>query len=211
MKSQYHRLMLVTNSSETLCDDYLKFIELCARSGITALQLRHKTASYESLFQFGLMLKKVLSPYRIPLIVNDNVNLAIELDADGVHLGQADGSPQKARDLLGSEKIIGVTIDSINDLHDANLLPINYVGVGAIFPTQNKPDVKTIWGIDGLSKLSMISEHNIVAIGGINESNIRDVMLAGAKGVAVIGAIHNTINPSLTIKRFKKIIGEVYV
>ena len=138
----------------------------------------------------------MLDPLHIPLIINDHIDVAIELNASGVHLGQSDGDPLLARQRLGSDKIIGLSIDSKDQLLAANDLPLDYVGIGAVFPTTSKHHVSTVWGIDGLKKLAKISKHPIVGIGGINKKNTEEVMLAGASGIAVIAALHDADDPS---------------
>lgn len=195
------KLTLVTHQNQTPINDYLGFIKVCARAGITAVQLRDKQSSFEDCLALGQALKEILAPFSIPLIINDNIDLTIALDADGIHLGQSDGCPIKARQRLGTNKIIGISIDSIENLLTANQLPIDYVGIGAIFTTQSKSNVKTIWGLDGLSHLSSLSQHPIIAIGGINEINAEHVMRAGADGIAVIGAIHDSVCPADTVKK----------
>lgn len=207
-KPPYYSLTLVTNKQNSPLHDYLKFIHSCAKAGVTAVQLREKNMSYAALIEFGEEIQKILIPLNIPLIINDNVELAIALNAAGVHLGQTDHCPQKARTQLGSEKIIGVSIDSLANLHEANQLPINYVGIGSIFPTQNKANVATIWGTAGLKQAAALSTHPVVAIGGINERNAPDVISAGANGIAAIGAFHNAIDLSTTIKTLLQIIND---
>lgn len=206
MNHQFYKLMLVTNKRNIPEDEYLQLIQVCAISGITAVQLREKSLSYRSLLKLGRALKEILSPLNIPLIVNDHVNLALELDAEGVHLGQADGDAKVARDLLGPDKIIGISIDSMANLQVANELPIDYVGIGAIFPTRNKANVTTIWDIAGLKQASLLSKHPIVAIGGIHENNAAAVMQAGSQGIAAIGAFHDTIDPGVTTKKLRSIV-----
>lgn len=201
MKNNDIPLTLVTQKQSIPLDDYLTFIKNCAQLGITAIQLREKSLHYDELKQFGKEIQTIIKPYGIPLIVNDNIELAMEIDADGVHLGQSDGSPTIARERLGNDKIIGVSIDSIENLEEANQLHINYVGIGSIFPTSNKHNVKTIWGSDGLKKLAKISKHPIIAIGGINTTNVDEVYTAGANGIAVIGAIHEALDLEDTIKK----------
>lgn len=200
------KLTLVTNQNKTPVSNYLEFIKACAEAGVTAVQLRDKQSSYQDCLAFGQALKDILTPFSIPLIINDNIDLAIALDAEGVHLGQTDGCPITARQRLGSQKIIGISIDSVENLLTANQLPIDYVGVGAIFPTNNKNNVATLWGLEGLSHLSSISKHPIIAIGGINESNAEDVMCSGAQGIAVIGAIHDSVCPTDTVKKLRATI-----
>ncbi len=206
MKTSFFKLMLITHRRNTPLDEYLSFIKICAASGITSVQLREKHLSFPELLDFGKQLQKTLRPFLIPLIINDFPELALVLDADGVHLGQTDGDVRATRRLLGGDKIIGLTVDSLNQLHVANTLPIDYVGVGAIFPTQNKVDVAMTWGSDGLKPLSSLSKHPIIAIGGIIDSNVNDVMQAGAQGIAAIGAFHDASDPASITRTLRNII-----
>lgn len=200
------KLTLITRKGNIPVNEYLTFIKNCAQAGVTAVQLREKQLSYASLIEFGKQLQAILKPLQIPLIINDNVDLALELDADGVHLGQSDGCPNTARQRLGSKKIIGLSVDSFENVDEANHLPINYIGVGAIFPTHNKPDVSTFWDIHGLKKIAAVSKHPIIAVGGINEANAESVMQAGANGIAVIGAAHDVPDPAKSLKTIRHII-----
>src|SRR5699024_3956791 len=118
----------------------------------------------------------------------------------GVHLGQNDGDAISARLLLGQDKIIGVTVNTFEELEQANQLPIDYIGLGAVFPTQTKVNVRTIWGIDNLAKACQLAKHPIVAIGGIDETNGQSVIQAGVTGIAAVGAIHNSSSPAKTIQ-----------
>ena len=186
--------------------DYLQLISQCASSGITSVQLREKQQTPEYLFTFGQQLKRILDPLNIPLIINDDLELAIALDAGGVHLGQTDGDPRLARKRLGPNKKIGLSIDSTEHLIAANALPIDYVGVGAIFSTANKHNVATFWGLHGLQQLATHAKHPIVGIGGITENNALDVLLSGAHGIAVIGALHDVENPCYVTQQLRSII-----
>ncbi len=206
MKTPFYQLILITQKNDLPLGPYLKFIETCAVSGITAVQLREKNLSYAENLALGRELKKILHPHKIPLIVNDHLDLALALDAEGVHLGQNDGDPVQARNLLGHKKIIGVSIDHLENLTLANNLPLDYVGDGAIFPTQNKPNVTTHWSIHGLKQLATQSQHPIVAVGGINESNAAEVIEAGAQGIAAINLFHQTKDPLASITNLRKIM-----
>jgi thiamine-phosphate pyrophosphorylase len=206
MGESFYKLTLVTNRQDTPLKDYLYFISRCASAGITAVQLREKHQSRDFLLMFGRELKRILDPLHIPLIVNDDLKLALELDASGVHLGQSDGDPAYARKILGPQKIIGVSIDTRENLLKANTLPIDYVGIGAIFATPSKKDVSTIWGIKGLQALSSIAKHPIVGIGGININNAATTMASGAHGIAVIGALHDADDPTHATKQLRYII-----
>ena len=208
MKENFWQLTLVTNKGNTPTAPYLEFIEVCLKAGITCVQLREKSLLHEDLWDFGSSLKRLLDLYNVPLIVNDDIDLCIKLCAFGVHLGQSDTEVTKARSTLGPDKIIGLSVNTIEQIQNSLTLPIDYIGVGAIFPTHNKPDVGTIWGLSGLNQASLVSSHHIVAIGGIDESNAFSVINSGADGIAAIGAFHDSKDPFLTTKNLIKIIKE---
>lgn len=184
--------MLVTHKSDAPLSSYLDFIRTSVASGVTSVQLREKTLSRDALLHFGEALRDLLTSLHIPLIINDHVDIALALQADGIHLGQQDMYPCQAREILGDAVIIGWSVDTEAQLEIANTLPIDYIGIGAIFPTQHKSDITTIWGLDGLARAARISKHPIVAIGGIEMHNIPDVLAAGADGIAGIGLFHHT-------------------
>lgn len=202
----FYSLILVTNKGDTSIQKYISFIESCIDGGVTCVQLREKSMNGGEQLAFGLALKHMLDRRNIPLIINDDARLCLELDTAGVHLGQSDGDVRKARAMLGSKKVIGLTVNSIEQIAVANLLPVDYIGVGAIFPTVSKPDVESIWGINGLKRASAASAHPIVAIGGINENNASSVMRAGANGIAAIGAFHNADNPYSVARKLADIV-----
>lgn len=208
MKKDYLQLMLVTNKGSCPKPEYLQFIEACLKAGVTCVQLREKILGYKQLLSFGYEIKRLCKSYKIPLIVNDNLKLCIELGADGLHLGQNDEDVIYARKLLGTKKTIGLSVNTIEQVRQSENLPIDYLGVGSIFATNNKPDVKTIWGLKGLAEVTNISSHSIIAIGGINEQNAPYVMRAGASGIAAIDAFHNSKNYFLTAVNLRKIINE---
>jgi thiamine-phosphate pyrophosphorylase len=209
MKENFWLLTLVTNKGNTSTASYLEFIEVCLKAGITCVQLREKSLPNEELFHFGSLLKRILDLYNIPLIVNDDIDLCIKLRAFGIHLGQSDTAITQARSALGASKIIGSSINTIEQIQSSLTLAVDYIGVGAIFPTNNKPDVETIWGLSGLNQASLVSSLPIVAIGGIDESNAFSVINSGADGIAAIGAFHYSKDPFLTTNNLIKIIKEV--
>ena len=177
-------------------DKYLSFIDTCAQAGITHLQLRQKDWSFTNLKAFGLDLQNILKKYNIPLIINDNLKLAIALDAHGIHLGQNDTDVNAVRQILGLNKIIGLSIENLQQLEFANSLnTIDYVAASAIFPSKSKLNLKTFWGINGLQQFCKISKHPIIAIGGINHKNIHKVRETSINGIAIISAIHEATNP----------------
>ncbi|CDZ77996.1 Thiamine-phosphate synthase [Legionella massiliensis] len=196
MTTEIYKLILVTHRQAQPLDAYLQFIEKCVTSGVSSVQLREKDASPFFLLDYASRLKKLLDQYQIPLIINDNLELALEIDAHGVHLGQTDGSPALARARLGPDKCIGLSIESEDDLTRANACEVDYVAASAVFPSSHKTNLRTIWGLDGLQSLAKRSIHPLIAIGGINQQNLGKVMAAGAQGVAVIGALHEADNPA---------------
>lgn len=201
----FYQLMLITHWVKPI-DEYLAFINKCALAGVTSVQLRNKEADYATLLELGLRLKDILTPKNIPLIINDHLELALQLDAEGVHLGQEDVNPNHARSLLGPDKIIGLSIDDLSQIKQSNTQAIHYVAASAVFPTNNKQNIKTYWGLKGVSRIAQQSVYPVIGIGGINLTNVNDVLNAGAKGVAVIGAIHHAADPISTIKKFREII-----
>lgn len=205
------KLCLVTNQARQTTSQYLDFVKEAVRGGVTMVQLREKAKTTIEVKEMALELKKILSILKIPLIINDNVALAVEIDADGVHIGQSDMKAKEARMLLGPNKIIGISIENIEDLHFANTQVGNYyVAASAVFASQTKLDCKTIWGLDGLEYIVKNSIHPVVAIGNINHTNIKDVMMQGVSGVAVISAIHN-FKPYEAALKLSNYIEEKYV
>lgn len=210
MSAPFLHLTLVTDKKNTSTPSYLEWIQQCIKGGVTCVQLREKLIPYEELLLFGRALKSILDKSNIPLIINDYVDLCIQLDAAGVHLGQSDGDPIKARAMLGPHKIIGISTNTLTQVNNAKTLPVDYLGVGAIFPTENKPDIQTIWGLDGLKQAAQISDHPLVAIGGINENNVQSVISSGANGVAAIGAFHDAKDPCQTTLNLLTTINQAY-
>ncbi|BCA95038.1 thiamine-phosphate synthase [Legionella antarctica] len=206
MCNDFYKLILVTHRENSSLNEYLDFIKCCVSSGVTCVQLREKNAEPSFKLQFAQKLKQLLKPYNVPLVINDDIELALHVHADGVHLGQSDDSPQIARTRLGNEKYIGLSIESENELKQANNLALDYVAASAVFPTQNKKNLKTIWGIEGVCHLCNQTKHPLIGIGGITQSNLPQLMQAGAQGVAVIGALHLAENPEEMVLTLRKII-----
>ena len=193
------KLCLVTNLSKQNqhFDVYKRIILNAISGGVTSVQLREKTENLEKFRCLALKIKALLCPLKIPLIINDHVTIAKEVDAEGVHLGFSDLSPLEARKILGQEKIIGLSVYTQEQLYIATQLEnvIDYIGVGAIFPSKTKSDCIPI-GFSGLQKMTTSAIHPVIAIGGITEKNIGTVMKNGAYGVAVVSAIHDADNPA---------------
>ncbi|MGL4367854.1 MAG: thiamine phosphate synthase [Brevinemataceae bacterium] len=202
----FYRLMLLTNKQNTPIKQYLEFIKHCAEGGITSVQLREKNLDKNELIDFGRCLQEVLSEYSIPLVVNDYPEIAKILNSPYIHLGRGDTDLPKAVEILGSDAQIGISIESLEDFNNYTPCPaISYVAASAVFPSSNK-QTTTVWEIEGLKKISSISPYPVTAIGGITLENFTDVINAGAQGIAIIGALHDSPNPRLTAEKFKNTI-----
>lgn len=199
------KLCLLTNiKADQKFSEYLSFILKSVAGGVTMVQLREKGSDLADVKRKAIGLQQVLRPLNIPLIINDFVELAADINADGVHIGQHDMSPEDARKILGPHKIIGLSIESMRDLEISNQSEaITYVTASAVYPSKTKPECKTIWGIKGLSEIVQQSRHPVTAIGGITAHNIQQIERAGASGVAVIGAIHDHADPYLASKSLR--------
>jgi len=168
--------------------DLMKSIEQAILGGATVVQLREKNISTLAFHNIAVEVKKVTSKYKVPLIINDRIDIALSSQADGLHIGQDDMPLEIARKILGKEKIIGVSVRNLSEAMIAEKKGADYLGVGAVFPTGSKSDATLV----GLAELKRIKEKvkiPVVAIGGINETNTREVMEHKADGVAVISAV----------------------
>ncbi len=165
------------------------------KGGVTVVQLREKNCSTREFIELARRLKSALVPLKIPLIINDRVDIALACEADGVHIGPTDMEIKDARRLLGKNFIVGVSVESFADAHTANSSDVDYLGVSSIFETPTKTDVHKTWGLAGLRQLRKQCHKPLIAIGGINISNVSKVMNAGADGVAVVSAICGSRDP----------------
>ncbi|MFA6916881.1 MAG: thiamine phosphate synthase [Parachlamydiales bacterium] len=193
-----HQLYLVAHQGTQTEDEFIKNILLAVEGGVNIVQLREKNLSSLELKALGKKLLQVLRPLKVPLIINDRVDIAYEIEADGVHLGQSDLSTIAARAILGNDALIGLSIENMEQAHTAQNFPVNYIAASPIFATQTKIDCAHPWGLVGLRKLCALSSHPVFAIGGINHINVDKVMDCGVSGIAVISAILNAPCPKET-------------
>ena len=190
----YLKLYLVTDRELSLGRSLEEVVSEAVKGGVTVVQLREKDASTGEFIELARRLMKLLKPLRIPLIINDRVDVALAVDADGVHIGQSDMSYEDARRLLGPDKIIGLSVESFEDIEAANALDVDYIGISPVYGTPTKTDTAEPFGLEGLHKAVQMSAHPTVAIGGMNASTIAEVMAAGTDGVAVVSAICSAEN-----------------
>jgi len=158
--------------------------------GAEVIQFRDKTSSGRKLYEIGLELKKLASAKKVSFMVNDRIDLALILDADGVHVGQSDIPASAARQLLGPEKILGVSAASVAEARQAETNGADYLGIGPIFEARGtKADAGNPQGLELLFQIRQKCRLPLIAIGGINQQNVASVIEAGAEGAAVISAI----------------------
>lgn len=169
-------------------------VKAALEGGVTLIQLREKNLPAREIVRLGRRLKEFLKG-RVPLIVNDRVDIAHAIEAEGVHLGQSDLSVAEARAILGSKAYVGLSVERLEEVEQARDLPVDYLAASPVFATQSKVDCAPPWGLEGLRALCAKSPHPIVAIGGIDPSNAAEVFAAGASGIAVISAICNAPCP----------------
>jgi len=176
--------------------------------GVTLVQLRDKNIDARPMLALGRRLLELLRPAGIGLIVNDRIDVALALDAEGVHIGQQDMPYAEARRQLGPKKIIGVSVGSEAEARQAAGWDVDYVGVGPVYPTATKPDAGMALGADEAARLARISGHRAVAIGGIDVTNAATLYAAGLEGVAVISAICAAPDPGAATRSLVRVMRE---
>lgn len=191
-----YRLYLVTDDQQDIIT-LRKVVTEAVAGGVTMVQIREKTDDIRAFINKAQAVKDILKGTDVPLIINDRVDVALAIDADGVHLGQSDMPVLMARQLLGQDKLLGLSIETEQQLIEANHLPLDYIGLSAIFATPTKTNIKTQWGIAGLETARQKSRFPIVAIGGINANNLAQVMGTGIDGIALVSAICHSPTPKL--------------
>lgn len=166
-----------------------EIVAAAIRGGATMVQFREKAWPARRVIEAGRRVLTITRSAGVPLVVNDRADIAVALDADGVHVGQDDLPVPDARRLLGSHKIVGASAATVEEARQAQDEGADYVGVGSIFATASKPDAGEAIGPDALSRIKAAVRIPVVAIGGITPSNAAEAIRAGADGVAVIAAV----------------------
>ncbi|HBC3372657.1 TPA: thiamine phosphate synthase [Vibrio parahaemolyticus] len=190
-----YRLYLVTDDQQDL-STLKHVVRKAVEGGVTMVQVREKHGDVRAFIERAQAVKTILEGTGVPLIINDRVDVALAVDADGVHLGQSDMPAEIARQLIGPNKILGLSIETEEQLAEADSLPIDYIGLSAIFATPTKTNTKKQWGIEGLKMALNTTSLPIVAIGGINETNIPALRATGVHGLALVSAICHAENPT---------------
>ncbi|MBQ0024788.1 MAG: thiamine phosphate synthase [Bacteroidales bacterium] len=188
-------LYLVTDRTLASGRSIEDIVSEAVSGGVTMVQLREKCADTREFVEIALRLKEILKSNGVPLIINDRIDVALACDADGVHIGQSDMPYALAREILGPDKIIGLSVENLRQVEEANALDVDYVGISPVFSTATKTDTAEPFGLEGLARAVRMSAHPAVAIGGINATTVADVMRCGPDGVAVVSAIVSAASP----------------
>lgn len=183
-----YTLYLCTDRELMTTDTVTEAVELAIKGGVTVVQLREKECSGREFLQIAHEVKEITDAYEVPLIINDRLDIAMAVDADGVHLGQKDLPAAVARELLGPDKIIGVSAWNAELALQAQKDGADYIGAGDVFGTSTKADTHHV-SLQELAKIKRTVKIPVVAIGGVNMENAEKLKGTGVDGVAVISAV----------------------
>lgn len=202
------RLYVITDPRYGRGETLLEKVAAAIRGGATIIQLRDKTATTRALIEQARALLTITRPAGVPLIINDRVDVALAVGADGVHLGVDDMPIADARRLLGPHAIIGGSPETPEDALRMQHEGATYLGVGDVFGTPTKPDAGHPIGIEGLQRIIALVDIPVVGIGGITPANAADVIRAGAAGIAVVSAVMGADTPEAAARELCRIINQ---
>lgn len=189
MKTIDWRLCLIADTESVGDRNLVSIVYQAVTAGVNLVQLRAKNLNSSEFFHLAFEVSQLLSPLDITLIINDRADIALACEADGVHLGKDDLPLIEARRVLGENKIIGISANTLEDAMVAQAKGADYLGVGPIYPTSSKVDAGPALGIEWLASIRKSIDIPILAVGGINAPNAHECIAAGASGIAVISAI----------------------
>lgn len=198
------RLYLVTDQSSAGGRTLTDVVAAAVQGGVTCVQLREKQLNTHDFVAQAVALSALLAPLHIPLVINDRIDVALACGAQGVHLGQSDMPVVQARRLLPPDVFIGWSVETMDDVARSAGLPLDYLGVSPIYATLTKTDTQMPWGLAGLRQVRAATPLPLVAIGGIHLDNAREVLLAGADGLAVVSALCAASDPCAAAAAFRK-------
>jgi thiamine-phosphate pyrophosphorylase len=198
-------LYLVTDRELSKIPFY-EMIKKAVDGGVTVVQIREKKLSTREFIEEALEVKRIIK--EIPLIINDRVDVALAVKADGVHLGNEDMPVDIARRILGKDFIIGASASSVEEAKEKERMGADYIAVSPVFSTPTKPDAGPPLGLEGIKEMRRVVKVPLIGIGGINKENVLDVIRSGADGVAVVSAIVSSDDPERSAKELRELIRE---
>lgn len=196
MKREILRLYLVADRGYAAGRRLRPIVEAAVRTGVTLVQIRDKGDDARSFLAEALELREALAGSGVPLLVNDRIDIARAVGADGVHLGQSDLPPHIAREQLGPDAIIGLSIENRGQVGDGKFEDVDYLGVGPVFATGTKSDAAPPIGLDGLAAIRAATTLPMVGIGGVNAANAASVRATRVEGICVVSAILGAADPA---------------
>ncbi len=203
-KKPDYSLYLVTDRALSLGRSSVDVVSAAIKGGVSCVQLREKNCSTRKFIAEALALKAVLKRHGIPLLINDRVDVALAVGADGVHLGQSDMRITDARRILEPYMVVGISAESVADAVQAEKEGADYIGISPVFATGTKTDTAPPLGLEGVRLIRAEVDIPLVGIGGINAGNGADVILHGADGIAVVSAIVSAKNPETAARELHR-------
>ena len=199
-------LYLVTDRDLSLGRSLEWVVEKAVKGGTTMVQLREKDLETRPFIETGLSLMRLLKPYGVPLLINDRVDVALAVGADGVHLGQNDMPYAMARKILGQEAIIGISVENYEQAEEAKGLDADYIAVSPVYTTPTKEELTEELGLEGVQKISAMCPQPVVGIGSIKAHNAGAVIRAGADGIAVVSGICSADDPGQAARELRQAV-----
>jgi len=199
------RLCLVTDRDLAKGRALVEIVAAAVQGGVTMVQLREKSAPTRAFLEDALALKSLLAPLNVPLIINDRTDIALAVDADGVHVGQKDMPVDLVRQMMGPGKIIGLSITNHEQIARPDAGKTDYLGLGPLYLQQTKSDAATPLGVEGFRALRAATTKPVVAIGGLKADNSAPVLAAGANGLAVVSGIVAAEDPKAAAQAFTRL------
>ena len=199
-----YSVYLVTDRRNKTDEEFLNIIEEAIKGGTTIVQLREKTASTKEFYDLALKVKEITSRYGVPLLINDRIDIALAVGSEGVHIGQDDMPADIAREIIGEDKILGVSASTVEEAKKAEIDSADYIGSGAVFPTSTKDDADSV-SKEELKEIVDSIDIPVVAIGGITVENASTLKGSGIAGVSVVSAIMSAEDPKEASEKLKEI------
>ena len=195
-----YSVYLVTDRRNKTEEEFLNIIEEAIKGGTTIVQLREKTASTMEFYELALRVKEITSRYGVPLLINDRIDIALAVDSEGIHIGQDDMPADIAREIIGDDKILGVSASTVEEAKKAEMDSADYIGSGAVFPTVTKDDADSV-SKEELKEIVDSIDIPVVAIGGITIENANTLKGSGIAGFSVVSAIMSAEDPKEASKK----------
>ena len=201
-----YSLYLVTDRGLAHGRSTLEIVQAAVNGGVTCVQLREKDCSTREFIEQALTIKRFLDARQVPLIINDRLDVALAVAADGIHLGQTDMPLETARKIAGPSLLIGISAESVQDAVEAETGGADYLGVSPVYATPTKTDTAPPLGLEGLREFRQRVKIPLVGIGGLNSANAADAIRNGADGIAVVSAVVAADDPCAAAMNLKQLI-----